>query len=131
MIDDEFHRHDQRLEKDIGHISKLKDSSGMAQVLLENLRFQEKIIARQLPLDPWKASRSPSAAIEPPRRCRFDSPKFASPSRRSYTHSSSTTNPDESLAVLSSISNTGKRISLPRYSQHGKSIELFQSTFES
>jgi len=114
-------RHDMQLEKDINVMSKLKDTSGMAHALLEDLRIQEKLISRQLPLDPWKASRSPSAAVEPPRRCRFDSPKFASPSRRVHTHSSSTTNPDDSLAGLStSISTTpagGKRVTLPRYQQ--------------
>jgi hypothetical protein len=116
-------RHDIQLEKDINMMSKLKDSSGMAHALLEDLRTQEKFISRQLPLDPWKASRSPSAAVEPPQRCRFDSPKFASPSRRVHTHSSSTTNPDDSLAGLStSISTTpagGKRVTLPRYQQQG------------
>jgi hypothetical protein len=116
-------RHDIQLEKDINVMSKLKDTSGMAHALLEDLRIQEKLISRQLPLDPWKASRSPSAAVEPPRRCRFDSPKFASPSRRVHTHSSSTTNPDDSLAGLStSISTTpagGKRVTLPRYQQQG------------
>jgi hypothetical protein len=122
MTDGEI-RHDIQLEKDINMMSKLKDTSGMAHALLEDLRIQEKLISRQLPLDPWKASRSPSAAVEPPRRCRFDSPKFASPSRRVHTHSSSTTNPDDSLAGLStSISTTpagGKRITLPRYEQQG------------
>ncbi len=116
-------RHDVQLEKDINMMSKLKDTSGMAHALLEDLRIQEKLISRQLPLDPWKASRSPSAAVEPPRRCRFDSPKFASPSRRVHTHSSSTTNPDDSLAGLStSISTTpagGKRVTLPRYQHQG------------
>ena len=111
-------RHDDKLDKDINEMSKIKDSSGMAHALLEDLRFQEKIIAKQLPLDPWKASRSPSAAIEPPRRCRFDSPKFASPSRRAHTHSSSMTNPDESLTLFSpSIATTPagrKPITLPR-----------------
>jgi hypothetical protein len=119
-------RHDIQLEKDINIMSKLKDSSGMAHALLEDLRLQEKLISKQLPLDPWKASRSPSAAVEPPQRCRFDSPKFASPSRRVHTHSSSTTNPDDSLAGLStSISTTpagGKRVTLPRYQQQGMVI---------
>lgn len=115
-------RHDVQLEKDIELMSKLKDSSGMAHALLEDLKLKEKIISKQLPLDPWKASRSPSAAVEPPRRCRFESPKFASPSRRVHTHSSSTTNPDDSLAGLStSISTTpggaSKRVTLPRYQQ--------------
>ena len=119
-------RHDMQLEKDINVMSTLKDTSGMAHALLEDLRVQEKLISRQLPLDPWKASRSPSAAVEPPQRCRFDSPKFASPSRRVHTHSSSTTNPDDSLAGLStSISTTpagGKRVTLPRYQQQGIQI---------
>ena len=113
-------RHDDKLDKDINEMSKIKNTSGMAHALLEDLRIQEKIISKQLPLDPWKASRSPSAAIEPPQRCRFDSPKFASPSRRVYTHSSSTTNQDDSLTAFStSISTTpaGKKlITLPRIS---------------
>ena len=121
-IPDEL-RHDEKLEKDINEMSKLKDSSSMAHALLEDLRIQEKIISKQLPLDPWKASRSPSAAIEPPQRCRFDSPKFASPSRRAYTHSSSTTNQEDSLAVLSTSMSTTpagkKRLLLPRYEPAG------------
>ena len=99
-------RHNKKLEKDINEMSKLKDSSGMAHALLENLRLHEKIISKQLPLDPWKASRSPSAAIEPSRRCRFISPKFASPSRRIHTHSSSIPNKDDSLAGLSTLMST-------------------------
>ena len=131
-IDGEI-RHDVQLEKDINMMAKLKDTSGMAHALLEDLRIQEKLISRQLPLDPWKASRSPSAAVEPPQRCRFDSPKFASPSRRVHTHSSSTTNPDDSLAgVSTSISTTpggGKRVTLPRYQQQGiKSLSKLIST---
>ncbi len=117
-IDPNELRHDEKLDKDINEMSKIKDSSGMAHALLEDLRIQEKIISKQLPLDPWKASRSPSAAIEPPRRCRFDSPKFASPSRRVHTHSSSTTNHDDSFTGFStSISATSagrKPITLPR-----------------
>jgi hypothetical protein len=126
--DDDNLRHDDKLEKDINEMSKIKESSGMAHALLEDLRIQEKMILKQLPLDPWKASRSPSAAIEPPQRCRFDSPKFASPSRRVHTHSSSTTNQDDSLAGLStSISTTpagGKRITLPRYQQQSKIFQV-------
>ena len=96
-------------------VSKLKDSSSMAHALLE------RVVTRQAPLDPWKASRSPSAAVEPPQRCRFESPKFASPSRRVYTHSSSTTHADDSLAILSAISNATKGINLSRYTPQGKS----------
>ncbi|CAF4514392.1 unnamed protein product, partial [Rotaria magnacalcarata] len=126
--DDDQIRVDQKLEKDIDIMSKIKESSGMAHALLENLRIQEKIISRQLPLDPWKASRSPSAAIEPPRRCRFESPTFASPSRRVHTHSSSMTNQDDSLAGLSaSMSATPaitKNILLPRYQQQHEILVL-------
>ena len=126
--DDDELRHDDKLEKDINEMSKIKESSGMAHALLEDLRIQEKIISRQLPLDPWKASRSPSAAIEPPRRCRFESPTFASPSRRAHTHSSSTTNQDDSLAGLSASTFTtpagGKRIALPRYQQRSETLVL-------
>ena len=113
-IDPDELRHDDKLDKDINEMSKIKDSSGMAHALLEDLRIQEKIISKQLPLDPWKASRSPSAAIEPPRRCRFDSPKFASPSRRVHTHSSSTTNHDDSFTSISTTPAGRKPITLPR-----------------
>ncbi|CAF3366430.1 unnamed protein product [Rotaria socialis] len=126
--DDDQLRVDQKLEKDIDIMSKIKESSGMAHALLENLRIQEKIISRQLPLDPWKASRSPSAAIEPPRRCRFESPTFASPSRRVHTHSSSMTNQDDSLAGLSASMSTTpaitKNILLPRYQQQHEILVL-------
>lgn len=124
-------RHDVQLEKDIDVMAKIKDSSGMAHALLEDLRIKEKIISKQLPLDPWKASRSPSAAIEPPRRCRFESPKFASPSRRVHTHSSSTTNPDDSLAGLSTSISTnaasGKRVTLPRCQQQSTILTKIHS----
>ncbi|CAF0958373.1 unnamed protein product [Didymodactylos carnosus] len=107
-------RRDLKLEKDIQTMSKLKDSSWMAHAMLEDLKNQEKFISKQLPLDPWKSSRSPSAAVEPPRKTRYDSPKFASPSRV-YTHSSN----DENLlstTVSSSVTGAGgsKRITLPR-----------------
>jgi len=128
ISNDNESRHDEKLDKDINEMSKLKDSSGMAHALLEDLRIQEKIISRQLPLDPWKASRSPSAAIEPPIRCRFDSPKFASPSRRVHTHSSSTTNQDDSFVTFStSISTTPagrKPITLSRYQQQNETLVL-------
>jgi len=121
----------ENFDKDINEMSKIKDSSGMAHALLEDLRIQEKIISKQLPLDPWKASRSPSAAIEPPKRCRFDSPKFASPSRRVHTHSSSTTNQDDSFAAFStSISTTpaGRKPStLSRYQQQNDTLVLTQT----
>ena len=114
-IDPNELRHDDKLDKDINEMSKIKDSSGMAHALLEDLRIQEKIISKQLPLDPWKASRSPSAAVEPPRRCRFDSPKFASPSRRVHTHSSSTTtNHDDSFTSISTTPAGRKPITLSR-----------------
>lgn len=123
--DDNKLRHDEKLEKDINMMSKIKDSSGMAHALLEDLLIKEKIISKQLPLDPCVASRSPSAAIEPSRRCRFVSSKNVSPSRRIHTHSSSVTNQDDSIAGLStSISTTpagrSKHITLPRYQQQNE-----------
>jgi len=47
---------------------------------------------RRLKLDPWKASRTPSASIEPKVRTRYESPVNASPSRmcRSSTYMSNT-----------------------------------------
>ena len=104
--DDEEEDDDDEVEP----ISKLKDTSGMAHDLFEQRP------ARVVPLDPWKASRSPSAAIEPARRCRFRSPKIASPSRRTYTHSSSTSNANESLSNIFLV-NQSKHISFPPSSQ--------------
>lgn len=104
--DDQQQIHEQKLDP----ISKLKDTSGMAHDLLEHRP------TRLVPLDPWKASRSPSAAVEPSRHCRFRSPKIASPSQRIYTHSSSTSNANESLSNIFMI-NHSKRISLPQTSQ--------------
>ncbi|CAF0723901.1 unnamed protein product [Didymodactylos carnosus] len=113
-VDENDIRRDLKLEKDIKIMSKLKDSSWMAHAVLEDLKNQEKFMSKQLPLDPWKSSRSPSAAVEPPRKTRYDSPKFASPSRV-HTHSSN----DESLLLSPTVSSSvvgggSKRITLPR-----------------
>lgn len=49
--------------------------------MIKEIRAEQKMAHHKLKLDPWKASRTPSANAEPPIRTRFDSPVNASPSR--------------------------------------------------
>jgi hypothetical protein len=65
-------------------ISKLENESSMAAALFSEIKAQQqqaKKQTRRLKIDPWKASRTPSANLEPKIRTRFDSPVNASPSR--------------------------------------------------
>jgi hypothetical protein len=68
---------DVKMEKEIEELSKLKDS-GAAKVILDDLKKKK---LEKSTLDPRSASRTPSAAMEPPYRPRYESPLFASPSR--------------------------------------------------
>ena len=84
-----------KIKKDIEEISKIEKESSMAAAVLAELKTQEKMLARKLKLDPWKASRAPNAKCEIPIKTRYDSPINASPSRiyngptnRTYTLSS-------------------------------------------
>jgi actin-binding LIM protein len=76
-----------KLQREIEEISKIENESSMAAALLSDLRTHQKIISRKLKIDPWKASRTPSANIEPTVRTRFESPVNASPSRLLYNRS--------------------------------------------
>lgn len=76
-----------KLQREIEEISKIENESSMAAALLSDLRTHQKAIARKLKIDPWKASRTPSANIEPTIRTRFESPVNASPSRVLYNRS--------------------------------------------
>ena len=77
MADDDFDENDgpvdEKIEKEISELSKMKDS-GAAKVILEDLKKKrhEKVV-----IDPRSASRTPSAAVAPPYRPRYDSPLFA------------------------------------------------------
>ncbi|GFO14586.1 actin-binding lim protein 1 [Plakobranchus ocellatus] len=72
-------KEDPRIKRELEEISKIKDESGIGSVIYKEL---DKLKARPLqPLDPWKASRAPSAKFEPRYRTRYQSPMFASPSR--------------------------------------------------
>lgn len=69
-------------KRDSDEVKKIKHESGMAAELLGEVEAQQKLlIARKLKVDPWKASRTPSAKAEPSIRTRYESPVNASPSR--------------------------------------------------
>jgi len=71
-------------------VKKIKNESGMAAELLADVERQQKLmIARKLKVDPWKASRTPSAKAEPSVRTRYESPVNASPSRIYNYHNNS------------------------------------------
>jgi len=64
---------DVKTEREINELSKMTDS-GAAMVILEDLRKKK---LEKSTLDPRSSSRTPSAAMEPPYRPRYDSPVFA------------------------------------------------------
>ncbi|XP_059148713.1 actin-binding LIM protein 1-like isoform X2 [Physella acuta] len=77
--DDDEVQEDPRIKRELEEISKIKNESGIGQVIYKEL---DKLKAKpHMPLDPWKASRAPSAKFEPRYRTRYQSPMFASPSR--------------------------------------------------
>lgn len=65
---------DPKLRREIEYISKIEHESSMAAALLGELKAHQKVVSRKLKLDPWKASRTPSANAEPLVRTRYDSP---------------------------------------------------------
>lgn len=66
-----------KLQREIDEISKIETESSMAAALLNDLKAHQKVISRKLKIDPWKASRTPSAREEPSIRTRFESPVHA------------------------------------------------------
>lgn len=64
----------EKLNREIEQISTLQNESSMAADLIKEIRAEQKMAHHKLKLDPWKASRTPSAKAEPPIRTRFDSP---------------------------------------------------------
>ncbi|CAF0986731.1 unnamed protein product, partial [Brachionus calyciflorus] len=78
-----------KLKREIEEISKIENESSMAAELLNEIKVHHQNVSRKLKLDPWKASRTPSANVEPNVRTRYESPVKASPSRICfYTRSS-------------------------------------------
>jgi actin-binding LIM protein len=71
----------EKLNKELEEIAKLENESSMAADLLKEIKAEQKMATRKLKVDPWKASRMPSAKAEPSIRTRFESPVNASPSR--------------------------------------------------
>lgn len=73
--DDEEIQEDPKIKRELEEISKIKDESGIGRVIYNEL---DKLKAKpHQPLDPWKASRAPSAKFEPRYSTRFQSPMFA------------------------------------------------------
>lgn len=65
---------DSKLQREIEEISKIENESSMAAELLTEIKAHQQVISRKLKLDPWKASRAPSANVEPSARTRYESP---------------------------------------------------------
>ena len=63
-----------KLKREIEEISKIENESSMAAELLSEIKAHQQAISRKLKLDPWKASRTPSANAEPVARTRYESP---------------------------------------------------------
>ncbi|PVD30242.1 hypothetical protein C0Q70_09504 [Pomacea canaliculata] len=77
--EEESMKEDPKIQRELEEISKIKDESGMGKVIYQEL---EELKCKPVkPMDPWKASRVPSAKYEPRYHTRFQSPMFASPSR--------------------------------------------------
>ncbi|KAL8560338.1 hypothetical protein ACOMHN_006069 [Nucella lapillus] len=70
---------DPKIQRELEEISKIKDESGMGKVIFQELAELKHKPPK--PMDPWKASRVPSAKYEPRYLTRYQSPMFASPSR--------------------------------------------------
>ncbi|CAE1313768.1 ABLIM [Acanthosepion pharaonis] len=77
--EDESPREDLQIKKEMEEMSKLKDCSGLGSVIYKELSERKSLPPPAL--DPWKASRAPSAKYEPKFSTRYQSPMFASPSR--------------------------------------------------
>ncbi|XP_076461361.1 uncharacterized protein LOC143293897 isoform X2 [Babylonia areolata] len=70
---------DPKIQREMEEISKIKDESGIGQIIFQELTELKQKPSK--PMDPWKASRVPSAKYEPRYHTRYQSPMFASPSR--------------------------------------------------
>ena len=66
---------DPRIKREIDEISKIKDESGIGKVIYQELSELKQKPPK--PMDPWKASRVPSAKYEPRYHTRYQSPMFA------------------------------------------------------
>lgn len=63
-----------KLNNEIDNLSKYKKRSSMVADLLPEIKTYEKNISNKIEIDPWKASRSRNANIEPSSRTRYQSP---------------------------------------------------------
>lgn len=66
---------DPKIQREMDEISKIKDESGIGRVIFQELSELKHKPPR--PVDPWKASRVPSAKYEPRYHTRYQSPMFA------------------------------------------------------
>ena len=64
---------DPKIEKEIEELSKMPDS-GAAKMILQGLKKKKLEVPT---LDPRSSSRTPSAALEPPYKTRYESSLFA------------------------------------------------------
>lgn len=80
--DDQQLQQDPKIQKEIDELSKFKDTSGIGSIICKELEVRRQ--APKKPMDPWKASRVPSAKHEPKYQTRFQSPMFACKYREGY-----------------------------------------------
>ena len=66
---------DPKIQREMDEISKIKDESGIGKVIFQELAELKHKPPK--PVDPWKASRVPSAKYEPRYHTRYQSPMFA------------------------------------------------------
>jgi hypothetical protein len=73
--DEEAVVEDPKIRREMEEISKIKDESGIGKVIFQELAELKHKPSK--PMDPWKASRVPSAKYEPRYHTRYQSPMFA------------------------------------------------------
>ena len=73
--EDEQVEEDPKIQREMDEISKIKDESGIGKVIFQELSELKQKPPK--PVDPWKASRVPSAKYEPRYHTRYQSPMFA------------------------------------------------------
>jgi hypothetical protein len=141
-----------RDKEELAQADQRNNSNSQHEDVLDDEEAKGKY-PRRLKLDPWKASRTPSASIEPKVRTRYESPVNASPSRmcRSSTYMSNTSgynlsrmsngtnsavyidisniNPNTSMISSSTPQNNPKSATLPIQKQQISPHQVPHQTF--
>lgn len=73
--EDEEQQENPKFQRELEEISKIKDESGIGKAIYQELEELKRKPVK--PIDPWKASRVPSAKYEPRYHTRYQSPMFA------------------------------------------------------